>query len=138
VRLQITLLRQEAKSKPSLWTIKLSFSIFLRSLTASIWQQSHQKLLTWLHITLGATFVGCVISDLTPCHPFSHNWQVVPDPGPTCRRGYGHLFTNGALNIFTNIMLIIFPIPMIIGSRLPFKQYVPISDLLLPPVIHHS
>lgn len=119
-----------------LWTIKFSFSIFLRTLTESVWQRSHQKMLRWLHIILGATFVACVISDLAPCQPFSHNWQVVPDPGATCRQGYGHLFTNGILNIATNIMLIVFPIPMIFGSRLPAKKKFTIMIRMALPLLN--
>lgn len=70
-----------------LWTIKYSFSVFLRTLTESVWQRSHQRMLFYLHIFLGATFVACIISDLAPCQPFSHYWQVVPDPGSQCRQG---------------------------------------------------
>ncbi len=96
--------------------------MFLRTLTESVWQRSHQRLLRYLHIFLGATFIATIISDLAPCQPFSHYWQVVPDPGPQCRQGYAHLITAGVLNIVTNLALIIFPIPMILKSRLPRKQ----------------
>jgi hypothetical protein len=106
----------------SLWTIKYSFSVFLRTLTESVWQRSHQRILFYLHLFLAGTFVACIISDLAPCQPFSHLWQVTPDPGSQCRQGYAYLFTNGILNIVTNLVLVVFPIPMILKSRLPKVQ----------------
>ena len=86
-------------------------------------------MLRYLHIFLAVSFIGTVVGDLGACHPFSHYWQVVPDPGPQCRQGYAQLFTFGVLNIFTNISLILFPIPMILRSRLDRKRYIPFSNL---------
>jgi hypothetical protein len=99
--------------------------MFLRTLTESVWQRSHQLYLRYLHIFLAVTFVATIVADLGACQPFSHYWQVVPDPGPQCRQGSAHLFTMGILNIATNLVLIIFPIPMILKSRLPIKRCVP-------------
>jgi hypothetical protein len=106
----------------SLWAVKYSISIFLRSLTGQIWQRFHHKLLRYLHILLAVTFLATVISDLAQCHPFTHYWQVTPDPGPQCRQGYAHLFTFGILNIVTNLALILFPVPLILKSRLPTSR----------------
>ncbi|PQE31958.1 hypothetical protein CJF32_00001570 [Rutstroemia sp. NJR-2017a WRK4] len=105
-----------------LWAVKYSISIFLRSLTGQIWQRFHHKLLRYLHILLAVTFLATVISDLAQCHPFTHYWQVTPDPGPQCRQGYAHLFTFGILNIVTNLALILFPVPLILKSRLPTSR----------------
>jgi hypothetical protein len=96
--------------------------MFLRTLTESVWQRSHQRLLRFLHIFLVVTFVATVISDLGACQPFTHYWQVIPDPGPQCRQGYANLLTTGILNIVTNLAIIVFPIPMILNSTLPNTQ----------------
>jgi len=109
-----------------LWAIKYSVSMYLRSLTESVWQRSHQRLLRYLHIFLAVTFVGTVIGDLAACQPFSHYWQVVPDPGPQCRQGYAALLTMGIMNIITNVALILFPIPMILKSSLTQKRKISI------------
>jgi hypothetical protein len=106
----------------SLWMIKYSVSIYLRTLTESIWQRAHQKILRYLHIFLGISFIGVVVGDLAACQPFTHYWQVVPDPGPQCRQGYAQLLTFGVLNILTNVALALFPIPMILRSRLERKR----------------
>lgn len=97
--------------------------MFLRTLTESIWQRSHQRLLRYLHIFLAVTFVATIIADLGACQPFSHYWQVTPDPGPQCRQGSAYLLTMGILNISTNMALILFPMPMILKSQLPLKRY---------------
>ncbi|KAI9733444.1 MAG: hypothetical protein M1818_007192 [Claussenomyces sp. TS43310] len=104
-----------------LWTIKYSASFFLRSLTEQIWQRSHLRMLRYLHLLLGFTFLAVVISDLAECHPFQHYWQVVPDPGPQCRQGYAQFLTMTITNIVTNVALVAFPIPMIMKSRLSGK-----------------
>lgn len=111
----------------SLWAIKYSVSIFLRTLTAQVWQRSHGRILNYVHILLAVTFVATVISELAGCQPFSHYWQVVPDPGPQCRQGYANFLTMAILNIITNLALVVFPIPMIMKSRLSGNGYV------LPP-----
>jgi len=118
-----------------LWAIKYSVSMFLRTLTESVWQSSHQRFLRYLHIFLAATFVATVIADLSACQPFTHYWQVVPDPGPQCRQGAAHLLTMGILNIVTNLVLILFPLPMILKSRLSLKRQASIIARLALPLL---
>ncbi|RKF63509.1 putative integral membrane [Erysiphe neolycopersici] len=105
-----------------LWTIKYSISIFLRTLTSSIWTRLHQAYLGYLHIFLFLTLVTAIVAVLAPCRPFNHFWQVVPDPGTKCRQNYVYVFTTGSLNILTNIVLVVFPIPMVLMSGLLLKQ----------------
>jgi hypothetical protein len=129
VSTQSPLLNDMIKAKSdSLWVIKYSVSMYLRSLTESVWKRSHQRMLRYLHIFLAVTFVATIVGDLAACHPFSHYWQVVPDPGPQCRQGYASLFTMGVMNIITNAALIIFPIPMILKSSLSQNRYVPTPE----------
>ncbi|KAI9046613.1 hypothetical protein LZ554_009356 [Drepanopeziza brunnea f. sp. 'monogermtubi'] len=116
----------------SLWAIKYSTSEFLRTLTDSVWQHSHQR---FLRVFLAVTFLGTVVSDLAACQPFTHYWQVVPDPGPQCRNGYAFLFTTGILNIVTNLALILLPIPMILKSRLPRSRRFSILLRLSLPIL---
>ncbi|KAI9648512.1 hypothetical protein NHQ30_003147 [Ciborinia camelliae] len=118
-----------------LWAVKYSISIFLRSLTGQIWQRVHHKLLKYLHIVLVVTFLATIVSDITECQPFTHYWQVIPDPGPQCRQGYAQLFTAGILNIITNVALIIFPIPMILKSNLPTHLKLSVILRLALPVL---
>lgn len=70
------------------------------------------------------TFVGVVISDLAECQPFRHYWQVLPDPGGQCRQAYAQLITMATCNIFTDLLLVIFPIPIIIRSNMAVRRKV--------------
>jgi len=106
----------------SLWTMKYSASLFLRSMTEKIWKRSHQRILLYIHILLVVTFLAIVISDLAACRPFQHYWQVIPDPGPQCRQGYAQFLTMTTANIITNLALAAFPIPMIVKSRISKKE----------------
>ena len=63
-----------------------------------------------------------VISTLTECHNFSHYWQVLPDPGPSCRQGYAQLITMGVSDVITDLVLVGFPIPIILASKMPVKR----------------
>jgi hypothetical protein len=114
--------------------IKYSVSIYLRSLTEAAGQKSHQRTLHYFHVFLVVTFAGTVIGDLAACQPFSHYWQVVPDPGPQCRMGYAQLFTTGILNALTNIILVVLPMPIILRSSLSRSRYVLPSQPISAPI----
>ncbi|KAH8819439.1 hypothetical protein F5884DRAFT_848762 [Xylogone sp. PMI_703] len=65
---------------------------------------------------LAATYVVIQVVTFTDCRPIYLYWQVVPDPG-TCSEALGQLIILGALNIFTDVLLIIIPIPVFINIR---------------------
>lgn len=75
-----------------------------------------------LRWTLLATFIAVVISDLAECRPFHHYWQVLPDPGGQCRQGYVQLLTMATCNVLTDLMLVIFPIPILLRSHMQLKR----------------
>lgn len=116
--------RNPALTKPvcSLWMLKLTICEFLKRLTTNIWRSSHELLLRLIYYYLAATFVAIIIADLTECHSITHYWQVVPDPGPQCRQGYAMLITMAVANVTTDILLIVFPIPIILSSQMPFRR----------------
>ncbi|KAF4627173.1 hypothetical protein G7Y89_g10984 [Cudoniella acicularis] len=120
-----------------LWTIKYSTSIFLQNLISSVRRTSltQYHILLILHIFLFLAFLATVISDLAACTPFSHYWQVTPDPGPQCRQGYTFLFAKGILDIVTNLALVILPLPMILRSKLLGKQKFSITIRLALPLL---
>lgn len=97
---------------------------FFRRLTDPTWERRSRAFLNYLYFFLLATFVAVIISDLAECRPFSRHWQVLPDPGPQCRQAYGHLLTLAATNVFTDLLLVIFPIPIIIHSGMALKKKV--------------
>ncbi|RFU77850.1 integral membrane [Trichoderma arundinaceum] len=106
----------------TLWILKGTVLEFLKRITDLTWQRSQQYTLIAIRCTLGLTFIAVIISDLAECHPFKHYWQVLPDPGGQCRQGYVQLITMATCNILTDLMLVIFPIPIIIQSNMRFRR----------------
>ena len=102
---------------------------FLRHLTRTYWKQNYSLALRLIRVCLGLTFCAVVLSTITECRPVVDYWQVVPDPGPACRQGYAHLITMGAADILTDVLLIVFPIPIVVFSTMALKRKV--SLLLL-------
>ncbi|PTB45556.1 uncharacterized protein TrAFT101_000995 [Trichoderma asperellum] len=106
----------------TLWILKGTILEFLKRIAESTWQRTHHYTLIAIRCSLGLTFIAVVISDLAECNPFRHYWQVLPDPGGQCRQGYVQLITMAACNILTDLMLVIFPIPIIVQSNMQFRR----------------
>lgn len=102
--------------------LKLTISEFLKRLTLNIWTKSHERILHGIRYFLLLTFIAVVIADLSECQPFGHYWQVVPDPGGKCRQGYAQLLTMGTCDVITDFLLVIFPIPIIVRSKMGLKR----------------
>jgi hypothetical protein len=102
--------------------VKYSTFMFIHTLAESFWQNSHKFLMRCLHALLIVTSLATVIGDLAACQPFTHYWQVIPDPGTHCRSGYAYTLTMGTFNVITNITLFLFPLPAILISRLSKKK----------------
>lgn len=68
------------------------------------------------------TFLGVVISTLAECRPLRRAWQVVPDPGPRCRLAYAQLATMGTSSVVADLILVLFPIPVVLRSRMSFRR----------------
>lgn len=105
-----------------LWMLKLTISEFFKRLTLNIWTRSHELMLNLIRWFLLITFIAVVIADLAECQPFTHYWQVVPDPGAKCRQGYAQLLTMGTVDVITDFLLVAFPIPIILTSKMGAKR----------------
>lgn len=118
-----------------IWTSKLTISEFLKRITGRIWRRSYEITLQCIRVFLLLTFIAVVISTLCECQPFDHYWQVVPDPGPHCRQGYGNLITMGTCDVITDILLIAFPIPIILRAGQNWKRKFQLVSLFSLSVI---
>ncbi|KAF2853301.1 hypothetical protein T440DRAFT_516005 [Plenodomus tracheiphilus IPT5] len=105
-----------------IWMAKFTVSEFLKRLTERFWKRGYERGLHFIRVFLVVTFFMVFIATLAECHPVTHYWQVVPDPGPQCRQGYAQLLTMGIADILTDILLVAFPIPIIIMSSMPLKR----------------
>jgi hypothetical protein len=120
-----------------LWVLKYAILEFFRRLNVN-WRRTYDLALMFIRALLIATFIAVVISDLAECQPFSHYWQVLPDPGGRCRQGYAQLLTMAVCNVVTDLMLVLFPVPVILSSSMTAKrkfQLVLLFSLSLAPVI---
>lgn len=107
----------------TLWILKSAILEFFKRLNVS-WERSYEVSLLCIRCILVATFVAVIISDLAECRPFSHYYQVLPDPGGQCRQGYAQLLTMAVCNVITDLLLVFFPIPVIIRSQMTVKRKV--------------
>ncbi|KAL1961984.1 hypothetical protein VTN77DRAFT_719 [Rasamsonia byssochlamydoides] len=112
-----------------IWMAKYTVCEFLRRLIGTVWTKSFQFALRLIRYFLASTFLAVVIATLAECRPFDHYWQVVPDPGPKCRLGYANLLTIGACDVITDLLLVIFPIPLVMISTLPVKRKLSLVSL---------
>ncbi|KAK9414074.1 putative G-protein coupled receptors family 1 profile domain-containing protein [Seiridium unicorne] len=113
----------------TLWILKLAILEFFYRLTSTSWKRSDDLTLPLIRGTLLITFIGVIVSDLVECRPFSHYYQVLPDPGGQCRQGYVQLLTMAACNIVTDSLLVIFPVTIILKSRMGAKKKVQLTLL---------
>ncbi|PSK53805.1 hypothetical protein B9Z65_7611 [Elsinoe australis] len=86
---------------------------------------SHEKrknrLITWTYGPIFfATWLAAQIVGFTECDPVRLYWQVVPAPG-TCVQAQVQLIVLGVLNIATDLMLLILPIPSLISLQTPWR-----------------
>lgn len=135
----------------SIWTAKLTVCEFLKRVTGMVWRRSITIFLRFIHFFLLSTLVAVIIATLAECQPFEHYWQVIPDPGSSCRSGYSNLITMGTCDVITDLLLIAFPVPIIIMAQLPLKRKLALAILFclslilvgitcyrVPSVIEHS
>lgn len=108
----------------TLWVLKAAILEFFKRLTGVSWQKSYDLALVLIRCLLGLTFLAIVASALGECRPFEHYWQVLPDPGGQCRQGYAHLLTMSVCNVVTDLILVLFPTPIIIRSAMTVKRKV--------------
>ncbi|KAK0713344.1 hypothetical protein B0T26DRAFT_613330, partial [Lasiosphaeria miniovina] len=112
-----------------LWALKVATLLFLERLVGSTGKKRYTWTLLFLRVFLAATFGAVVVSDLAECPGFKNYWTVTPDPGGRCRQGYGNLLTVAVCSALTDLMLVIFPIAVVVSSRLPLGRKFMLSIL---------
>ncbi|KAM3441103.1 hypothetical protein NHJ13734_002974 [Beauveria thailandica] len=108
----------------TLWTLKLTTLEFVTRLAGASMKKIYLRLTMFLRYALGVSFLAILITDLAGCHPIAKSWQVTPDPGGQCRQGFVQLITMGAASAVLDVILIVFPVPLILSTRIPTKRKV--------------
>ncbi|KAH8124979.1 hypothetical protein ACSS6W_010000 [Trichoderma asperelloides] len=113
----------------TLWTLKFTTLEFLNRLAGASLKKVYKLLINILRCVLAASFLAIIVSDLAECHPISHYWQIIPDPGAQCRQGVVQLLTMGVCSAVIDVILIIFPIPIIFSTRIATKRKILLAML---------
>ncbi|EHK20773.1 uncharacterized protein TRIVIDRAFT_192678 [Trichoderma virens Gv29-8] len=113
----------------TIWTLKFTTLEFLNRLAGASSKRLYSLLINVLRGILAASFVAIIVSTLAECQPISHYWQIIPDPGPQCRQGVAQLLTMGVSSAVIDAILIIFPIPIIISTRIHTRRKILLAML---------
>ncbi|KAH7161815.1 hypothetical protein EDB81DRAFT_715620 [Dactylonectria macrodidyma] len=76
------------------------------------------------------TYVACQVTTFSECVPFHLYWQVVPDPGE-CVKAQLQLIVVGVLNIITDTMLLVLPIPLVFTLKTPWQRKLKLYALFM-------
>lgn len=114
-----------------IWAAKVAVLEFVQKIISKSWTKFYRKGALALYIFLALTFIAVIVATLAECRPFSHYWQVVPDPGHNCRSGSAQLITMGTCDIVSDIALIVFPVPLVIMSRMRMSKKISLTLLFL-------
>jgi hypothetical protein len=103
-----------------LWLLKLVLlDFFCRHFHPT---QRSKRIIWWTYgMVFFATWLAALIVGFTECDPFRLYWQVVPAPG-RCVEAQMQLITLGVLNIFTDLMLLLLPLPALFSLKTPWRR----------------
>ncbi|KAF6830389.1 Pth11-like integral membrane protein [Colletotrichum musicola] len=109
-----------------LWLQKLVLLDVYRRLLLNL---RYEKITIWsFSIVFFGTYVACQVTTFSECNPFHLYWQVVPDPG-SCSKAQVQLVVVGVLNIVTDFMLLVLPIPLVVSLKTPWQRKVQLYAL---------
>ena len=114
-----------------IWVAKVTVLEFVRKIIGQTWTRFYERGARVITAFLGLTLIAVIVSTLAECRPISHYWQVVPDPGAACRTGKAQLITMGTCDIITDVVLMAFPIPLVIMSKMPLPKKISLVLLFL-------
>lgn len=118
-----------------IWVAKATVLEFVQKIIGQSWTRLNERGARVIRTFLALTLVAVIIATLAECQPFTHYWQVVPDPGPACRAGRVQLITMATCDIITDVVLMVFPIPLVIKLNMPLMKKVFLVLLFLLPII---
>ncbi|KAF4971971.1 hypothetical protein FZEAL_9709 [Fusarium zealandicum] len=103
----------------TIWAMKYCLLLMYNRLTMSLRQNVAVKVVAG-YVTVG--FVAMEILYLGIwCRPFSQYWAVPPE-NTQCSAATNHLITNAVLNLSSDVMIILIPMPIFLQSQLPLKR----------------
>ncbi|KAI1247427.1 hypothetical protein MGN70_011317 [Eutypa lata] len=105
----------------TIWLMKACLLIMYGRLTTSLTQHVVVKIVS-AYVAIGFVVMEILYFGVW-CRPFSQYWAVPPD-NVQCSAATNHLITNAVLNISSDIMIILLPMPVFLKSQLPTRKKV--------------
>lgn len=110
-----------------IWCLKFSMLFFYRRLTVGSFQQ---KLVTYLFWMTGVTYLALFAVVTFGCFPFHMNWQVAPAAPWKCTFRPQNIIATCVLNISTDVIYFIIPVPLLWQLKVPMKKKLVIGAIL--------
>ncbi|KFY32739.1 hypothetical protein V495_08777 [Pseudogymnoascus sp. VKM F-4514 (FW-929)] len=102
------------------WGCKVCMCLLYHKLTTGLGLQRQIKFL------IGYVVFGWLVTEIfffgIWCRPFLNYFRVFEDNDPQCETSQHHLIMSFAFNISSDFMMLYFSIPLLLKSRMPWKQ----------------
>jgi len=112
----------------TIWLVKACLLLMYSHLTMNLSQRVAVK------VVAVYAAVGFVVMEILYlgvwCRPFNQYWAV-PTDNIQCSAATNHLITNLALNISSDIMIMLIPMPILLKSSLPLKKKIILCGIFL-------
>ncbi|KAM7187214.1 hypothetical protein V8F20_011060 [Naviculisporaceae sp. PSN 640] len=103
--------------------LKLAMAVFFLRLTSGLGHLYRLRVYIGFALIV-AGYLASIIAIFASCQPLSKNWQIYPDPGPSCypATAPATVWSSFASNVISDMYLILIPIPLLWSSRLRFLE----------------
>ena len=102
--------------------------MFPATATPAAWRAAWFFVMAWVILW----FVGCGLATIFQCTPVSFFWnQLAGDTLGLCINEYSFLAANAALNITSDIMILLLPMPIVWRLHIKTSQKLAISTIFL-------
>ncbi|GAO13632.1 hypothetical protein UVI_02017410 [Ustilaginoidea virens] len=103
----------------TIWLTKTCLLLMYHRLTMALKNNTAVKFVAG-YVALGFVVMESLYLGVW-CRPFSQYWAVPPN-STQCSAATNHLITNAVLNISSDLMIILIPMPVFLQSRLALKK----------------
>ncbi|KAF2186421.1 hypothetical protein K469DRAFT_571958 [Zopfia rhizophila CBS 207.26] len=118
----------EQMSISTIWLIKTCLLIMYGRMTDLLPQHKIVKVVA-VYVALGWLLMEILWFGVW-CRPFNQYWAV-PTNSIQCSAMINHLITNAVLNISSDIMIMLIPIPLVFKVKMPLKKKIVLSCIFL-------
>lgn len=110
-----------------IWCMKGQMLFFFHRLTMGL---NQQKLVKWIGVACGISYLVVVLTLTFGCFPTQKNWQVVPDPGSRCTLKLQNFLVTVVLNVCTDAAILSIPLPLLWKLKVELRKKIVIFILL--------